>query len=390
MIHVPVSFGEALDKLTILEIKLQYIPNPSEYVQRELDALQDSLASCNTPVIVFYKSMLKNVNTQIWLLQDDFRATDSPNEKTRLCEEIILLNDARHRIKQKVDRSLNSELREQKSYPKKKAFVLGHLGMGDQITCSPIVRYLSSMYDEVSVVSKTANERNVRMLYADDDSIKIITVEDDSDISPNFGSPIEHFNKIVEDSDPFLLGLHKLPPQPLTGLLPFCFYDDIGLERDYFLKYFYVPECETPGISLEIPIDLKICLVHSTTSMGQVFCPRRLKEQFGDDDSILVVDINHNPYEPGDIHYHMAAKFINLPLFSYVSLLRHAHYIALTDSSLFCIALCLPLVAEKFICYSRSTDYEYLNPIRKEYLEPLGGYVPIENKAVIDSVGSVT
>ena len=384
MIKVPVSFGEAIDKITILEIKLERIPDSSKYISLELSALQASFSPYYTPVVVFYKAMLKNVNALIWEMQDEFRSANLQSEQISLCYRIIELNDARFRIKQKVDCTLNSSLREQKSYPKKKAFVLGHLGMGDHITCSPIVRYLSSMYDEVVVVAKEGNAGNVQQLYADDFSIKVFSVTDDADISPNYGFRRDLFEQVILGYDFIPLGYHKIPHKPLKGLLPFCFYDDIGLDHDYLLKYFFVPESDRPNPITDLPPGLEVCLMHSQVSTGQLFSYSNLVSRFIDLDSALLVDINCNPYDPSHPYYELAGRFVGLPLFDYIPLLRKAHYIAVTDSSLFTLAICLPLVASRFFCFSRSSGYEYLNPIRKMYLEPIDGYVAIESLSSLE------
>ena len=60
----------------------------------------------------------------------------------------------------------------------KNAFFLGHLGLGDNITCIGIVRYLREKYDTVKVVCKEKYQENLELIYSDDDNITYC-VDDD-------------------------------------------------------------------------------------------------------------------------------------------------------------------------------------------------------------------
>ena len=71
-ISLPVSLGEALDKLTILDIKLQKIQDQRRQdVQKEYDLLDTTLISYRQKYAYYYK-LLKEINLEIWDLQDTF------------------------------------------------------------------------------------------------------------------------------------------------------------------------------------------------------------------------------------------------------------------------------------------------------------------------------
>ena len=79
-IELPVSIGEALDKLSILEIKLDKIKDERRAdVQKEYDAILGKLDHLFTRDAKFHYHILKEVNMRIWNDQDIFR--ESKDEK---------------------------------------------------------------------------------------------------------------------------------------------------------------------------------------------------------------------------------------------------------------------------------------------------------------------
>lgn len=123
-ILVPVSWGELLDKITILEIKSERITDPAKLanVARELDALRDvvtaagSLPDAATPLM----DALRQVNAELWDVEDEIR--DCERNKA-FAERFITLaravyhqNDRRAALKRELNDLLGSELVEEKSY----------------------------------------------------------------------------------------------------------------------------------------------------------------------------------------------------------------------------------------------------------------------------------
>lgn len=114
--ELSVSVGEALDKYSILQLKSEYITHPAkrEQVLNE----QRSIAGKVTPflaqhtVLLLYKLLLK-VNRQIWHMIEKQR---TQRDSAELCATIMDRNDARYRVKQKIDRACNSAIKEQKSH----------------------------------------------------------------------------------------------------------------------------------------------------------------------------------------------------------------------------------------------------------------------------------
>ena len=123
-ILVPVSFGELLDKIAILQIKSERMTDPAKLanVRNELSALERTWmahpAAGND--IVELRAQLKAVNERLWEIEDDIRsqerAQDFGAEFIRLARAVYFENDERARIKREINVKLGSALVEEKSY----------------------------------------------------------------------------------------------------------------------------------------------------------------------------------------------------------------------------------------------------------------------------------
>ena len=120
---IPISWGELLDKITILEIKELKISamNAKENVKKELKHLLDTASLNNMPEeIRSLKIELKNVNLKLWDVEDCIREKELAGEFDKdfieLARSVYRLNDLRAKTKQSINLILQSELVEEKSY----------------------------------------------------------------------------------------------------------------------------------------------------------------------------------------------------------------------------------------------------------------------------------
>ena len=151
-IKINVSIGEALDKLTILDIKLFKIKDDRvNDVKIEYNYLYTELKNY-VEEFKYHYDFLKKVNLDIWELQDEVRAEQS--NFISKCEDILFLNDARFTIKNKINNLAKSKFKEQKGYPKRKVCII----TGD-LTSEMLdkVLYVSVFYDEVYVNTSSSN-----------------------------------------------------------------------------------------------------------------------------------------------------------------------------------------------------------------------------------------
>ena len=128
-ILVPVSFGELLDKIAILQIKSERMTDPAKLanVRNELSALEKTwmVHPAAGGDIVELRVQLKAVNERLWVIEDDIRirekAQQFDEEFVRLARSVYFENDDRARIKRDINLALGSAYVEEKSYEDYKA-----------------------------------------------------------------------------------------------------------------------------------------------------------------------------------------------------------------------------------------------------------------------------
>ena len=117
----PVSIGELIDKITILEIKSEHMNNIKlEHVNKELGLLKHILIDNNIEIDKDLVNDLKKVNNTLWEIEDRIRIKESKQEFDtefiEIARSVYKENDIRANIKQKINYRYNSELMEEKSY----------------------------------------------------------------------------------------------------------------------------------------------------------------------------------------------------------------------------------------------------------------------------------
>jgi uncharacterized protein YukE len=122
--QVPVSPGEVLDKITILEIKSERMSDPEKVanVKVELALLQETWAGFvkEDSTIKDLHAQLKEINEALWEIEDDIRDKERAGEFDErfieLARNVYFTNDRRSKIKKDLNLHLGSEIIEEKSY----------------------------------------------------------------------------------------------------------------------------------------------------------------------------------------------------------------------------------------------------------------------------------
>ena len=123
-ILVPVSFGELLDKLAILQIKSERMTDAGKLanVRNELSALETTWAAhpASQQDITALRAELKAVNERLWVIEDDIRLQEKAQafdgEFVRLARAVYFENDTRAKVKKDINLALGSAYVEEKSY----------------------------------------------------------------------------------------------------------------------------------------------------------------------------------------------------------------------------------------------------------------------------------
>ena len=120
-ILAPISLGELLDKITILEIKQIHMTGIKlKNVDKELKLLKKILQDKNLEIDIDLINNLKEVNKNLWEIEDNIRIKESNQEFDKefieLARSVYKENDKRASIKKEINQKYNSELVEEKSY----------------------------------------------------------------------------------------------------------------------------------------------------------------------------------------------------------------------------------------------------------------------------------
>jgi len=121
---VPISPGELIDKITILEIKSQRMTDAAKLhnVRTELTLLSETWKASpfSTTDISAEWAGLRDVNAKLWDIEDRIRDKERDGlfdaEFIELARAVYVTNDERAAIKKKINTKLGSALVEEKSY----------------------------------------------------------------------------------------------------------------------------------------------------------------------------------------------------------------------------------------------------------------------------------
>lgn len=123
-IKVPISPGELIDKITILQIKSERMSDAAKVanVRVELQLLESTWrdASRDKPDITAEWAALKKINEKLWVVEDDIRDKERAREFdakfVELARAVYVINDERAAVKKQINTKLGSRIVEEKSY----------------------------------------------------------------------------------------------------------------------------------------------------------------------------------------------------------------------------------------------------------------------------------
>ena len=119
-----ISAGELLDKLSILEIKLNKIKNPAllKEIKKDYNIINEAKnknINSSNEINVLYTD-LKKINEQLWEIEDKIRLCEKNSDFTdkfiQLARNVYIANDKRSKIKLEINKILGSNIQEVKQY----------------------------------------------------------------------------------------------------------------------------------------------------------------------------------------------------------------------------------------------------------------------------------
>jgi len=125
MVSIPVSIGEMIDKLSILQVKKTKISDEIklEFVNKEFEILYNlsSVYLNNVEIESLYHKLVE-INSSLWDIEDRLRIIEKEKrfegEFISLARKVYFTNDERFRLKNEINLLTLSEIREVKDYVK--------------------------------------------------------------------------------------------------------------------------------------------------------------------------------------------------------------------------------------------------------------------------------
>ncbi len=123
-VNIPVSLGELLDKISILEIKNKKILNESKLIniKKELGGLKNVLKELNINMSEandLYEDLYE-INLTLWEIEDSIRLLEKNKNFgknfVKLARSVYITNDKRFEVKNKINQLFKSQYIEEKSY----------------------------------------------------------------------------------------------------------------------------------------------------------------------------------------------------------------------------------------------------------------------------------
>jgi hypothetical protein len=322
-IILPVSIGESLDKLSILNIKLRHITDSQkDAIQHEYNLLHSQLSE-HIKKHTFYYNKLIEINETIWNNKDSVHATHTDKEYTDM-------NNMRFCIKNKLNLLTNSDIKEQKENTQKKALFASNMGLGDVINQLGAIRYFSLIYDTLTIIVRPSYNANIQYLIGNEPNIDYIT----SDTLNNLC--YESLQEFAKENNYTLLaaGEYLGPTAHHFDDVPYNFYYDLKIPTSIYKSYGYIPEYTEQQEYLNMILEHtpRIVFTHLNASNRSIQYNKPL------DPDVFYCDPCNSHYNSGDKFYDLSLKFLNLPIVLYSKVIEAAEELYLIDSAFSCFA----------------------------------------------------
>lgn len=277
-LRVTTSVSEAVDRLSILQLKARHLARPAAGVLNpaaklravqtaardlysEVDDYLSALDAARSPVegspsvrpaVAALYARLLHVNHLLWDVEDVLRALEASNRTSSSdfithARLVYVLNDRRSELKRAVDAATSSRHAEVKVYRPYTAgplLIHGHLGLGDALVLNGLVRYKALFHSRVRVVVRRPYAATLAFLWRDHAGIELEIVDNEDHIQ--HGTPAREAwlgNWASSGWEVLLLGYIAAPDDAwLTKKADFAeaFYAQAGVDYSVRWSHWYV------------------------------------------------------------------------------------------------------------------------------------------------------
>ena len=235
------------------------------------------------------------------------------------------------------------------------AYILSHLGLGDNITMIGAVNFLLQYYVKIYLLCKKKYEINVKLLY---NNSNIITVPIDEN------NEFNHCKEIIMNvdhvyNDIFISGFchtsYLSSKITNTNILNykknninikynhiFDFYNGIGLDTNIYINYFNISSTTLTNDYYYKIKKYNIIFLHTQGSNRSIELTDIINLYINNSDYLIICP-NKNMYNIENIHYTKANNYINLPVAYYIDIIKNSKEIHVIDSCFSCIVYPLQL-----------------------------------------------
>jgi hypothetical protein len=219
--------------------------------------------------------------------------------------------------------------------------------LGDTIVISGAVHYLTTQYNEVSILCGEKYRTHVDNLYSENPAIKIIFLNNESEIEgavkkcQEEGYEIRRCNSVGSSED---------------TMWPNVFYDELNVPRFARRDNFHIKKTEASKNIYDSIKHRPYIVVHESSSDSLLPIGNFLRSK---GETRLIIDLNKNQVDKNTDPegYNLANLAINKPIADYVDLLEGAEELHLTDSAVICLAIHLDLSkVKKRLSYKRNEN----------------------------------
>ncbi len=270
----------------------------------------------------------------------------------------------------------NNEYFSTQLYEKKhnKVCVVTHVDYGDVINQLGALRYLASMYDEVVLCIKKGTKQKLLDIITTIPPIDSNTKEPNivlhelntENIYININEVAEEIKQYEHTHDIRCGGTFSSIldiPKTDENIFLFKLYKDLDIDISHYHNSTFIATLPESMDLYNKVKHLPYAFITTDIATGELFDYSMLKTKLNiDKDETLIVCSNKNIYTPEHQYYTLANEFVMKPFLWYVDTIKHATHVVLSDSSMFCLALHIPIETSECYVIPRleGTDYSYL------------------------------
>jgi hypothetical protein len=251
-----------------------------------------------------------------------------------------------------------------------RAYFITHYELGDNINSNGSIHFLLQFYNTIFILAKQSIINNLKILYEGYQvEFVLMTSADYDDKTVEYVKNILH--TIPNEHDLFITGYHnykygaiksRITHPDVLNYVPndkyytesnngynFIrdFYHHIGQDLSIQFEYFKFNSSKDSLEYYNKVSSYKIVFIHSQSRTTPELNTDIIYQLYVNQPDHIMICANKNMYKIEHTHYELANKFVNIPVFHYIDIIKHAEHLYYVDSCFACIIV--PLIVSKIL-----------------------------------------